>query len=130
MGARTGAQFLAGLRETNRKIWVDGEQIDDVTEHPKLVGAAQSLASMFDRQHQFADECLIPDPETGEPINISHLMPRSHDDDPALRPLIDEMLHGADETQADEQSALFREPRDHVEPGGDGGVGAAQNGAS
>jgi aromatic ring hydroxylase len=47
---------------------------------PKLSGAARSLASHFDRQHAFAEECLIPDPETGEPIGISHMMPRSLDD--------------------------------------------------
>ena len=28
----------------------------------------------------YADDCLIPDPETGEPINVSHMIPRSRDD--------------------------------------------------
>ena len=80
MGARHGKEFLAGLRARPREIWVDGERIGDVTEHPKLAGAAHSLASHFDRQHTFADECLVPDPETAEPISISHMMPRSRDD--------------------------------------------------
>ncbi|MDG2113016.1 MAG: 4-hydroxyphenylacetate 3-hydroxylase N-terminal domain-containing protein, partial [Actinomycetota bacterium] len=69
-----------GLGVTDREIWVDGERVDDVTTHPKLTGAAHSLASVFDRQHDYADECLTPDPETGEPINISHMLPRSKDD--------------------------------------------------
>jgi 4-hydroxyphenylacetate 3-monooxygenase len=80
MGARTGSQYLEGLRRTNRQIWVDGERIDDVTIHPKLTGAANSLARHFDRQHEFADECLYPDPETGEPVSVSHMQPRSKDD--------------------------------------------------
>lgn len=80
MGARTGKEFLEGLRTTDRAIWVDGERIEDVTNHPKLSGAARTLASVFDRQHTYADECLIPDSETGEAINISHMLPRSHDD--------------------------------------------------
>ena len=80
MGARTGEEFLEGLRATDRSIWVDGERIEDVTNHPKLTGAAHTLASVFDQQHTYADECLIPDPETGEAINISHMLPRSHDD--------------------------------------------------
>jgi 4-hydroxyphenylacetate 3-monooxygenase oxygenase component len=80
MGARTGEDYLAGLRRTAREIWVDGERVDDVTDHPKLTGAAHSLAAIFDRQHSYADECLFPDPETGEPINVSHMMPRSRDD--------------------------------------------------
>lgn len=80
MGARTGEEFLQGLRATDRAIWVDGERIEDVTNHPKLTGAAHTLASVFDQQHTYADQCLIPDPETGEPINISHMLPRSHED--------------------------------------------------
>jgi 4-hydroxyphenylacetate 3-monooxygenase oxygenase component len=80
MGARTGQQFLDGLRKTARQLWLGDERIDDVTAHPALVGAARTLADVFDRQHRFADECLIPDPETGEPINISHTFPRSVDD--------------------------------------------------
>lgn len=80
MGARTGAQFLEGLRRTKREIWVDGEKIEDVTTHPKLRGAAQSLAAIFDRQHKYATECLFAHPDTGEPTNVSHMIPRSKDD--------------------------------------------------
>ena len=80
MGARTGSQFLEGLRKTKREIWVDGERIADVTTHPKLRGAAESLAAMFDRQHAYAAECLFTDPQSGEPTNISHMIPRSKDD--------------------------------------------------
>ena len=80
MGARTGAQFLEGLRSTNRTLWVDGEQVSDPTSHPATRGGAASLAAIFDRQHTYADECLVPDPETGEAINISHMFPRSKDD--------------------------------------------------
>ena len=35
---------------------------------------------MYDRQHEFPDDCLMPDPATGEPINVSHIIPRSKDD--------------------------------------------------
>src|SRR5258707_11978540 len=80
MGARTGSQFLEGLRKTKREIWVDSERIEDVTGHPKLRGAAESLAAMFDRQHTYAGECLFTDPETGEPTNVSHMIPRSKDE--------------------------------------------------
>jgi 4-hydroxyphenylacetate 3-monooxygenase len=80
MGARTGSQFLEGLRKTRREIWVDGERIDDVTTHPKLSGGAESLAAMFDRQHAYAAECLYKDPQTGEPTNVSHMIPRSKDE--------------------------------------------------
>jgi 4-hydroxyphenylacetate 3-monooxygenase oxygenase component len=80
MGARTGAQFLEGLRRTRREIWVDGERMEDVTAHPKLRGGAESVAAMFDRQHRYAAECLFAAPETGQPTNVSHMIPRSRDD--------------------------------------------------
>ena len=80
MGARTGQQFLDGLRKTRRTVWLGDERVDDVTAHPALEGAARTLAGVFDRQHRFADECLVADPETGEPIGISHRIPRSLDD--------------------------------------------------
>lgn len=79
MGARTGSQFLDGLRRTKREIWVDGDRIADVTAHPKLKGGANSLAAIFDRQHAYADECLFTDPEAGGPTNVSHMIPRSKD---------------------------------------------------
>ncbi len=80
MAARTGAEFLDGLRGAPRAVWIDGELITDPTTHPSTRGGAATLAGMFDRQHKYADECLIPDPETGEPINISHMLPRSQED--------------------------------------------------
>ena len=80
MGARTGEQFLSGLRKTSRTVWVGGERIDDVTAHTALAQAARTLAGIFDRQHRYADECLISDPETGEAVSVSHMLPRSIDD--------------------------------------------------
>jgi len=77
MGARTGKEFLDGLRKTRRTVWLGDDRVDDVTAHPALAGAASTLAGVFDRQHRHAGDCLIPDPETGEPINISHMIPRS-----------------------------------------------------
>src|SRR5215468_8360476 len=80
MGARTGEQFLERLRKTRRTVWLGDERVDDVTAHPQLEGAARTLASVFDRQHEYPHDCLVGDPETGEPINISHAIPRSVDD--------------------------------------------------
>ena len=80
MGARSGEAFLKGLRARKREAWLGDERVEDVTEHPALAGAAATLASVFDRQLEFPDDCLMPDPETGEPINVSHLIPHSKED--------------------------------------------------
>jgi aromatic ring hydroxylase len=80
MPARTGEQYLDGLRATKRELWLGPERVDDVSGHPGLAGAARSMARVFDRQHECAEDCLMPDPETGEAINVSHLIPHSRDD--------------------------------------------------
>ena len=80
MPARNGQDYLNGLKATDREIWLGGERIADVGEHPLLKGGAAAIAAYYDLQHQFPDELLIPDPETGEEINISHMQPRSIDD--------------------------------------------------
>jgi 4-hydroxyphenylacetate 3-monooxygenase oxygenase component len=79
MAARTGEQFLKGLKEP-REIWLDGERVGDVVEHPALSGAAHALAAVYDLQHQTADISLMPDPETGELINVSNMIPGSRQD--------------------------------------------------
>jgi 4-hydroxyphenylacetate 3-monooxygenase oxygenase component len=79
MAARTGRDFLAGLSRP-RELWVGNDKVTDIVSHPAFAGAADTLAQIFDLQHQARDLCLMPDPETGEPINVSHVIPRSLDD--------------------------------------------------
>ena len=79
MAARTGKQFLDGLR-AEREIWVDGVRVRDVADHPAFAGAARTMAELFDLQHRYAEDCLMPDPETAEAINASHMIPRSRAD--------------------------------------------------
>jgi 4-hydroxyphenylacetate 3-monooxygenase oxygenase component len=79
-GARTGEQFLAGLRSGEREIYLEGERIADPSAHPKLEGAARSLARIFDLQHEEPDTFLMESPDTGQPVNVTHVQPRSRED--------------------------------------------------
>jgi 4-hydroxyphenylacetate 3-monooxygenase oxygenase component len=79
MAARTGEEFLTGLKKS-REIWLGDERVSDVPSHPALAGAAQTIAALFDFQHEVADVCLMPDPESREPIGVSHVIPRSRED--------------------------------------------------
>jgi 4-hydroxyphenylacetate 3-monooxygenase len=79
-GARTGAQFLDGLAGDAREIWMNGERITHPLEHPSLEAAARSVARVFDLQHDHADEMLYPSEKTGQPVNVSHIIPRSLED--------------------------------------------------
>lgn len=76
-GAKTGAQYLEGLGKDAREVWLDGEKVTHPLEHPKLRGAALSMARVFDRQHEYADEMLFRSPDIGKPVNVTHIVPRS-----------------------------------------------------
>ena len=80
-GARSGHQYLEGLRAGGREIWLGGEKVSDPLEHPQLRGAAQSLARVFDLQHEHAEEMLAPSPDDpGLAVNVTHLIPRTRED--------------------------------------------------
>ena len=78
MGARTGQEYLAGLKD-DRTVWLDGRRVD-VVDEPRFAGSLQGMAEYFDYQHEHADDCLVEDAETGELINASHIIPRCDDD--------------------------------------------------
>ncbi|MDR3530416.1 MAG: 4-hydroxyphenylacetate 3-hydroxylase N-terminal domain-containing protein [Rhodopila sp.] len=78
MPARTGAQFLRGLRD-NREVWLAGQRVTDPMDHPALRGAAEAIAATFDLHYEYPGDCLMPDPETGEQIAVSHMIPRSRE---------------------------------------------------
>jgi len=78
MTARTGEQFRAGLKD-DREIWLGHRRVDVLTE-PAFKGSVGGMAGYFDWQHQYADECLVEDPETGQPMNASLIIPRNADD--------------------------------------------------
>jgi aromatic ring hydroxylase len=50
MPARTGKQYLAGLREQPREVWFRGERVKDVTTQPGLARGAQAIAALYDQQ--------------------------------------------------------------------------------
>ena len=51
MPARTGQEYLEGLRQRRREVWLNGERVDDVVRHPALAHCASTLAHLYDMQH-------------------------------------------------------------------------------
>ncbi len=80
MPARTGEQFLSGLAKDNRQLWFDGGLVEDVTTHPQFSGAAKAMAELFDAQYADPDTHLMPSPADGEPVHITHIIPKTKDD--------------------------------------------------
>ena len=82
MAARTGKQYLAGLREQEREVWLGGERVRDVTTHPGLRNGARAIASLYDMQHdpKLRDEMTYVSPTTGDRVGLSFLIPRTRED--------------------------------------------------
>jgi 4-hydroxyphenylacetate 3-monooxygenase len=81
MPIRTGDQFLAALRD-DRQIYMDGERIGDVTKDPRFAGAAQSMAELYDMQHEAAlnERMVFASPSSGDKVGLSFIEPHSVDD--------------------------------------------------
>src|SRR5215472_965348 len=82
MGARTGRQYLAGLREQEREVWLGGERVRDVTTHPGLKGGARAIASLYDQQcdPKLIDAMTYVSPSSGERVGLSFIIPRTRED--------------------------------------------------
>jgi 4-hydroxyphenylacetate 3-monooxygenase len=78
MGIRTGEELLQSLRD-NRQLFIDGERVRDVTADPRLAAAAQSLAQLYDMQHDPAliERMTFPSPTSGERVGRSFIEPNS-----------------------------------------------------
>src|SRR4051812_27526366 len=78
---RTGHDYLKSLND-GRAVYIDGERVELVSEHPAFRGAAGSVASLYDFSSapENADLMTTPSPYTGAPINVSYMIPRTRDD--------------------------------------------------
>ncbi len=81
-GLRTGAQYLEALKNDGRRVFIDGEEVRDVTTHPAFADAARTIAKLFDIASDPANRELMtyPSPTTGEPVNRVWQLPYSVDD--------------------------------------------------
>jgi len=81
MGARTGAEYLAGLHD-GRDVWLGGAKVDDVATDHRLAGMARTLAALYDRQHRHdvRDRTLFRSTTSGAPVGMAFLQPRDAGD--------------------------------------------------
>jgi 4-hydroxyphenylacetate 3-monooxygenase len=82
MGARSGREYLAGLREQEREVWLGGERVRDVTSHPGLKGGARAIASLYDLQcdQELRDRMTYASPSSGKRVGLSFIIPRTRED--------------------------------------------------
>ena len=97
MPARTGAEYLAGLKRQEREIWMDGRRVDDVTEFPGLANGARSIAQLYNMQHDGSAACPMTysSPTTGDPVGLSFLVPKTKDDLVRRREMMSQWAHAS-----------------------------------
>jgi 4-hydroxyphenylacetate 3-monooxygenase oxygenase component len=74
----TGESYLSRLCD-GREIWLDGERVQDVTQHPALRSGAQAIANLYDLQCQgmFEEILICPSPNSGKLVGASFIEPLS-----------------------------------------------------
>ena len=79
MPARTGQEYIQGLKDHPREVWIDGELVQDVTIHPALRNGVQSVAALYDMQHDpvMREEMTFASPSSGGPVGLSYLIPQT-----------------------------------------------------
>jgi 4-hydroxybutyryl-CoA dehydratase/vinylacetyl-CoA-Delta-isomerase len=83
MAVRSPEEFRESLRD-NRRVFMYGELVEDVTTHPILKITTDTVAGDFVLAHSedpaVRDLFVAPHPETGEPISRYFLPPRTAED--------------------------------------------------
>jgi len=104
---RTGTEFLRSL-DDGRQIFIDGERVGKVVEHPAFRGAARSIARLFDiaAASEMRERMTFLSPRTGAPVWRAWQIPRTHADLKAKRLF--------SETWAEATYGLMGRTPDHV----------------
>ena len=82
MPARTGQEYINGLKEHPREVWIDGDRVEDLTTHPALRNGVKSVAALYDMQHdsELREDMTYASPTTGDPVGLSFMIPQTVED--------------------------------------------------
>lgn len=82
MAVRTGKQYIDGLKTRPREVWLRGKRVEDVTTHPAFERPMQSIARLYDMQHdpKFRDVLTYASPTSGQPVATSFMMSKTIED--------------------------------------------------
>lgn len=84
--SRTGKGYVESLRD-GRTVFINGERVADVTQHPAFRNAVHSVANLYDlaASPEHREVMTFRSPKTGEPVNKAFLIPRTPEDLTARR---------------------------------------------
>jgi 4-hydroxyphenylacetate 3-monooxygenase len=75
----TGQEYLESIRD-GRRVYVGGERVDDVTNHPAFRNAARTFAMIYDRKRAAENRDAMISEEDGETFSSYFLLPRRRED--------------------------------------------------
>ncbi|WP_339165091.1 4-hydroxyphenylacetate 3-monooxygenase, oxygenase component [Siminovitchia sp. FSL W7-1587] len=90
MPAKTGKEYIERLKKANNNVYIHGERVDDVTEHPAFKNVVQSMAYLYDLQYEKPEKMLYTSPTTGNQVGMTFKVPETIDDIIARREAIQE----------------------------------------
>ena len=78
---RTGQEYLDSLRD-GRQVFLEGESISDVVDHPAYRNAVRTAAGLYDFQSapENLDLMTFESPTSGERVNRSWQLPKTYDE--------------------------------------------------
>jgi 4-hydroxyphenylacetate 3-monooxygenase/anthranilate 3-monooxygenase (FAD)/4-hydroxyphenylacetate 3-monooxygenase len=77
MPVRTGQNYIKSLKVSPREVWIDGHQIEDVTQYATFIRPISAIARLYDMHHSpdWSGLLTYPSPKTGDPVAVSFLAP-------------------------------------------------------
>ncbi|KGX91447.1 4-hydroxyphenylacetate 3-monooxygenase, oxygenase component [Pontibacillus marinus] len=93
MPAKTGQEYIDRLKKANNNVYIHGERVDDVTEHPAFKNVIQSMAHLYDLQYEKKDKMLYKSPTTGDLVGKTFMQPTSVEEIIERREAIQEWAH-------------------------------------
>lgn len=110
MPARTGQQYIKGLQEQEREVWLRGERVEDVTTHPGLRNGVRAVAALYDMEHdaEVRDEMTYVSLSSGDRVGLSFIIPRTKEDSTSPLASDIEQYLAPDTVGARDRVKLFR----------------------
>jgi len=90
---RTGDDYRDSLRD-GRAVWIEGERVEDVPNHPAFRPIVDARARIYDLAHEptLREALTVADPASGERRLVAHRLPRTPADWQAKRAAVDATL--------------------------------------
>lgn len=80
MPAKNGQQYIERLKKAKNNVYINGEYVEDVTEHPAFREVIKTMAKLYDVQFEKPEKMLYKSPTTGEKVGKTFLVPTTIDD--------------------------------------------------